>query len=153
MTTVLTTAASLAGVIVGALLHYVLTTRSKHDEELRERRHQAYADFINASSRVMSARRIGHVKDELDELASLNDAKARICLFGETTVVRELIKFWQHGATLEREQEVLAFTRLCLRMRESAGHKGTGLGSIDISQLLFKLEPSNYSYRNGNSKT
>lgn len=52
------------------------------------------------------------------------------------------MEFWQCGATLETETEVLAFTRLCMRIRESLG-----LRHIEISDTLFRLEPSSYSYR------
>jgi len=52
----------------------------------------------------------------------------------------------RQGGTLEREQEILAYTRLCQSMRVSIGSDPLGL-DVRLSDILFKLEPSTYSYR------
>ena len=113
---------------------------------LAEFRLKAYTDFINAASRLVSARRLGEISDEIKEIALLNDAKTRICICAEAPVVRALVEFWEHGGTLEKEREILAFTRFCMLIRESLGGRASDLNDINISQTLFKLQPATYSY-------
>jgi hypothetical protein len=60
---------------------------------------KAYTDFINAVSRIVSARRKGHTEDELNELAALNDAKTRICICADKGVVEALLISFQESRT------------------------------------------------------
>lgn len=143
---------SLMSAVTVAILSHIFAMSRNRGDELAQMRLKAYTDFINSGSRLVSARRIGVTDDELEELAALNDAKARICICGDSEVVKHLIKFWNAGGTLEREREILAFSRLCLKMRESLGNKAKELSSTDISNTLFRLEPSSYSYRAAKEK-
>ena len=59
-------------------------------------------------------------------------------------------QFWVHGATLEREQEILAFKKLVLSMRMNLGFKNHDIADVDISDIIFKLEPSSFSYKQKN---
>jgi len=136
----------LSAVLVAVLSHFFSSYRQRRDE-LAEMRLKAYTDFINAASRLVSARRSGRTEDALDDLAALNDAKTRICVCAEAKVVEALIEFWNAGGTLEGEHEVVAFTRLCRYIRESVGNKRYDLRDLPISKTLFKLEPSNFSFR------
>jgi len=106
----------------------------------------AYRDFIRATSHLVAARRAGRTSDELQELGALNDAKTRICICSERPVVEALERFWLQGGTLEKEQEILAFTHLCRAMRASLGNERLPL-DIRLSDVVFRLEPSTYSYR------
>ena len=108
---------------------------------------KAYGDFLQAASRLVAARRLGKKNDELEELAALNDAKARICVCAEAAVVEALADFWLAGGTLEREQEILAFKRLCVEMRESLGNRRHDVAMLRLSDTLFRLEPSAFSFR------
>ena len=137
---------SIASAITVAFLSHALTSRRKQRDELAEFRLKAYTDFINAASRLVSARRLGEISDEIKEIALLNDAKTRICICAEAPVVRALVEFWKHGGTLEKEREILAFTRFCMLIRESLGGRASDLNDINISQTLFKLQPATYSY-------
>ncbi|MGJ0489623.1 hypothetical protein [Methylobacter sp.] len=142
----------MSAVIVAVLGHFFSIKRKRRDE-LTELRLKAYADFINAASRLVAARRMGRIVDELDELAALNDAKTRICIYADAPVVKALVEFWKHGGTLEGEKEIIAFTRFCMRIRESLGNANSDLQSIDISNTLFKLEPATYSFKHASSHT
>lgn len=93
---------------------------------------------------------MGHTADELDELdelAALNDAKTRICICAEASVVEALVEFWENGGTLEQESEILAFTRFCMRVRESLGYTRYDIHGLNISKTLFKLQPATYSFK------
>jgi hypothetical protein len=132
---------SLAGVMVGAFLQSYFNRRNQKDTRIAEWRNSAYADFLNAVSEVAVAQRHGKRDVVAEQLARLSDAKARICVYGDTKVIHELAEFWRHGATLQTESEILAFTKVCMAIRDSAGVLGS-VHSTDISQLLFKVDVS-----------
>jgi len=146
MTTALTAIIALITGLIGAVFGHMLAERKSRRDELAKMRLDAYSDFIRATSHLVAARRAGRTKDELEELGGLNDAKARICICSDGHVVDALERFWLQGGTLEKEQEILAFTRLCRAMRASLGNEDLGLG-VRLSDLLFKLQPATYSYR------
>ena len=135
----------ISALLVALVTHFLSSNRNRKDE-LEELRLKAYTDFINAASRLASARRIGHTKDELKDLAVLNDAKTRICVCGDPEIVIKMADFWEKGGTLEKESEIAAFTQLCYSIRKSLGHDDKIWGRVNLSNTLFKLEPSNYSY-------
>ena len=147
MTIAIASLISLLTAVAVATLSHIFSAKRKRADELAEMKLRAYCDFINAASRLVSARRLGHTDSELNELAALNDAKTRICICADPPVVEALVDFWKHGGTLEREHEILAFTRFCRLIRESFGHKRHDIINLDLSGTLFKVEPSNYSYR------
>jgi hypothetical protein len=89
----------------------------------------------------VSAQRLGNREQELEQLARLTYAKARICMFGEESVVRTLATFWEAGATLKTESEILAFTRFVLDIRKSLGLKDKEFLNAEVSQLLFAIKP------------
>lgn len=146
MSALLTALIAFVSAVVVAVLGHVFSLRRQRSDELSAFRLKAYVDFINSISRLVASRRMGQTEDELDELATLNDAKTRICICADVPVVEALSDFWERGATLEREGEIVAFTRLCMRMRESLGLARGDLFELNISGTLFKLQPSVYSY-------
>lgn len=140
--TALTAMLSLLGVAVGALLQSHFARQSNQERHLLESRNGAYIDFLEAVSQVVAAQRMGNRQREIEQLASLTHAKARICIFGEEHVVRRLAVFWAAGATLETEQEILAFTRFCIDIRKSLGIKDKEFLHSEVSQLLFAINPA-----------
>ncbi|WP_157956609.1 hypothetical protein [Dyella sp. C11] len=139
------------GAAVGVVLGHVLAQRRSRKDSLDGFRLKAYADFISAASQLVAARRMGSTSDLISDLAVLNDAKVRICMCADVYVVEALVDFWRLGGTLEKEEEILAFTRLCQRIRESIGNERNDTAFLDISSTLFRLEPSSYSYRSAKS--
>lgn len=146
MTAVLAALLALIAGLIGAVFGHMLAERKSRRDELAKMRLEAYSDFIRATSHLVAARRAGRTKDQLQELGALNDAKARICICSDSAVVEAMERFWLQGGTLEKEQEILAFTRLCRSMRASLGNERLG-ADIRLSDVLFKLEPATYSYR------
>src|SRR5690554_2971035 len=137
---------SLIAGLIGAGFGHVLSERKSRNDELAKMRLDAYSDFLRATSHLVSARRVGRTQDELVELGAINDAKARICVCADAPVVEALSRFWLQGGTLEKEQEIIAFAHLCRAMRKSLGRDGLPL-DVGLSDILFKLEPSTYSFR------
>ena len=150
MTAALATLIALLTGLIGAVFGHLLAERKSRRDELAKMRLDAYGDFIRATSHLVAARRTGRTSDELQELGALNDAKTRICICSDRPVVEALESFWLQGGTLEKEQEILAFTHLCRAMRASLGNERLPL-DIRLSEVVFKLEPSTYSYRSSGS--
>ena len=146
MTITLAAIISLFTGLIGAVFGHVLSERKSRNDEMAKMRLDAYTDFLKATSLLVSARRSGKTQDEVTELGTLNDAKARICLCADAGVVEALESFWLQGGTLEKEQEILAYTQLCKTMRRSLGRDRLS-HEIRLSDVLFRLEPSTYSYR------
>ncbi len=142
MTSAIAALLSILGVVVGAFLQNYLSRQNNEAKQLLESRNQAYIDFFEAVSLVTAAQRMGKREQELEQLARLAHAKARICIFGEESVVKRLATFWEAGATLQTESEILAFTRFVLDIRKSLGVKDKELLSAEISQLLFSIKPT-----------
>ncbi|MCE9685700.1 hypothetical protein LZP73_05650 [Shewanella sp. AS16] len=136
----------ISSIIAAFLAHFLATTRSKKSELLKFQI-QSYSDFLAAASRVAVSRRIGSITDENVDLVALNDAKSRIITCGNVEVVEALIHFWNMGGSLEREQEILAYKNLTQLMRSSLGHKQHDMFDLKVSDALFKLEPSSFSFR------
>jgi hypothetical protein len=141
MTTAIAALLSIFGVVVGAFLQNYFSRQNNEAKQLLESRNQAYIDFFEAVSLVVSAQRMGKKEQELEQLAKLTHAKARICIFGEESVVRRLATFWKAGASLETESEILAFTRFILDIRKSLGLKDKEFLHVEVSQLLFAIKP------------
>lgn len=141
MTIEITALLSILGVVVGAFLQNHFARQTNEAKQLLESRNQAYIDFVESASLVVSAQRLGKRDQELEQLARLTHAKARICMFGEESVVRQLAAFWEAGATLETESEILEFTRFVLDIRKSLGLKDKEFLNADVSQLLFAVKP------------
>jgi hypothetical protein len=146
MTITLAAILSLITGLMGAVFGHVLSEKKSRNDELAKMRLDAYTDFLKATSLLVSARRSGRIQDEIAELGALNDAKSRICVCADAGVVEALESFWLQGGTLEKEQEILAYTRLCRAMGESLGRDGLS-HEIRLSDILFRLEPSTFSYR------
>jgi hypothetical protein len=141
------------------LAHLFASSRNKKND-LTKFQIQSYSDFLAAASRLAVLRRVrrdGDLTNDSINLAALNDAKSRIITCGDPDVVQSLMHFWDNGATLEREPEILAYRNLTQVMRSSLGFKKNDLLRIDfnegykkgknITDVLFKLEPSSYSFK------
>ena len=143
---------SLISSIFAAFLAHSFATSRMRKNDLSGFQLIAYSDFIGAASRLAVSRRLGNTTNNVEDLAILNDAKNRILICGDKRVVKELIEFWDHGGTLEREQELLAFMRMSTVIRETLGHKKHDITDLKISKTLFKLEPSEFSFKEKYSK-
>jgi hypothetical protein len=94
---------SILSAVVVALIGHVLADRRARRMELADLRLKAYSDFMQSASRIMVARRSGEAVSNLEELATLNDAKVRICICGEPSVVEALVAFWEAGVRLSEK--------------------------------------------------
>jgi len=138
------------GIITAFVAHYLASKRSR-EKELLSFQILAYSDFISAVSDISVMRRQGNTENTPEVLTRLNNAKSRIIVCGEDDVVKHLIEFWESNATLELELGLVTFSRLLTSMRKSLGDKKLGYHQ-GISNTLFKLEPSQYSFKTEQSE-
>lgn len=132
--------------LIGVALGHILSVKRARQDELATIRMSAYVDFLRSASLLFTARRAGRTIDEVEELGHLNDAKTRILLSADLSVLKSLERFWLQGGTLEKEEEILSFRSLCDEMRASIRRDRVSL-KIDLSGVLFKVQPSTYSYK------
>ena len=135
-----------SAVIAAFCAHYLATSRNKKSELLKFQI-QSYSDFLSAASELAVSRRLGSMENENNNLTALNDAKCRIITCGEKEVIDALINFWNNGSTLEREREILAYKKLIQVMRSNIGHRKNDIFDPQITDALFKLEPSSFSFK------
>jgi hypothetical protein len=132
---------SILGVIVGAALQWWFARSGNEHKQMLELRSKAYADFFESTAQLVSARRLGKTEHEAELLAKLTDAKARICIYGEAAVIRQLAEFWSAGASFETELGILSFTRFCMNVRSSLGMSSDPSLSSEVASLLFGVIP------------
>lgn len=128
------------GIVIGALLQAFFNRKNQKANNLSELQNKAYSDFLNAVSKIAVAQRQNQRNHVIEELSNLADAKSRICVYGDTSVVHHLAVFLRAGGTLQTESEILSFTKLCLQIRKSVGIQDKEIYSSDISQLLFSID-------------
>jgi hypothetical protein len=143
----MTLAIALISPFIAAFLAHFLAEARMRKNDLSNFKLAAYSDFIISASRLAAVRRLGDTRNDVEDFASLNDAKNRILICGDRAVVEALIKFWKRGATLEKESELQAFKSLTQTIRRSLGYKKFDIYDLEISDTLFNLEPSTYSHR------
>lgn len=104
----------LLGVVLGALLHFWLSStadREKHREDIRTR---SYADYLKAVAAAAHPRTDEDLRDAQRDAA---DAKARIAVYGSASVISALARFEETGAVLGDAPSAGAFVALLSSIR------------------------------------
>lgn len=107
----------LLGVIIGAMLQFLLSKASERNKRIESLRAEAYADYLRAIAAS------AHSQSDSDRLAAIRsaaDAKTRIVVYGTGSVVRAIAKFERAGATTANKEGVWALTEIVSVMRDSA---------------------------------
>ncbi|WP_254623325.1 hypothetical protein [Vibrio cholerae] len=118
----------LCGVIIGALLQAFLNRKNQKVSHLSELQNKSYADFLNAASKIAVAQRLNDRKEVERELSNLADAKSRICVYGDASVVQHLASFLRAGGTLQTEQECSGQLKLATVLEFSQYNRSDSLG-------------------------
>jgi hypothetical protein len=125
---------SVVSVIVGAFLQYIFTRHLENQRHHRERRAQAYADYLRA---VCDQAQLGNqLHPEAHEVyARTADAKCRICLYGPANIVQAFADFERLGATMKTPEQMGTFTKMVAAMRSDSG--GVGTPTMQSLQLVL----------------
>lgn len=125
---------SVLGVIVGAILQYLFTRHLEGQRHHRERRAQAYADYLKAvSEQAQLGSQLHPEAHDIDARAA--DAKCRICLYGPLEVVQAFADFERIGAIMTTPEQAEAFTKMVAAMRADSG--GIGMPPMESLRLVL----------------
>jgi hypothetical protein len=102
----------------------------------------AYVDFIRSVS-ALAALGKDSLKDKeyfvkaWESRLLLADAKARIAIYGSTSVVSSLANFLRGGVILDSEERMQAFATVCQIMRRDSRPGPGAARNDDVQFLLF----------------
>jgi ABC-type tungstate transport system substrate-binding protein len=130
MDAITTTLLSLGGVIIGALLQFLLSRKGKKDEYFLNLRYEAYKDYIKAVAIIAASQSESEMATVHSKLA---DAKARIAIFGSKKAVQSIAELEKIGAVLIKPEALSAFENIIKEMRGPNNKADDG----DIKMLLF----------------
>ncbi|MGB7585521.1 MAG: hypothetical protein WBM11_11795 [Terriglobales bacterium] len=108
---------------LGAFLGAFLTRRTERFKHLQELRSASYTDFLRGVANAAGGK------------ALVADARARIAVYGEESVVRSLSHFLALGGQTQNDEGTRAFAELCQSMRAETGRESVPVE--DIMRLLF----------------
>ena len=119
----------LLGVVVGAALHYWFSRTAESKKQVEILRRQSYADYLRA---VANAAHAQSADARRAAAADAADAKARIAVYGSSSVVDALARFEEAGPILDNPTSVDCFLNLALAMRSERDRP-----SIDSLRLVL----------------
>ncbi len=103
----------LAGVIIGACLHYLFTRSSEADKNFLILRQKAYADYLESIAESAFTK-----NDELRLIQKkAAEAKTRMVIYGDKSVILALSDFEIKGAKLDNPDSIKCFVTLIKKMR------------------------------------
>ena len=133
----------LLGIVVGALLQFLLSKTHEADKQRQSLRVAAYVDYLRGVTTTSQAQKRGDKAEEAKGNALMADAKARICVYGADETLKALANFSRIGAELSTREGVEAFLSLCEGMRREM--KGGNASTDDISRILFNTALTDFA--------
>lgn len=121
---------SLIGVVVGATMQYWLSRSAESRKQLQLLKSQSHVDYLRAVTKAAHAASPDAMRSARAEAA---DAKARIAVYGSSSVIAALARFEQAGAVLESPKALEAFVAVVGAMRENDRSVQAG----DLKLVLF----------------
>lgn len=110
---------SFVGVVIGAALQYFFTRHLDNLRARRDARTKAYTDYLRRVSEHANRGQM-HSSDEHELGARTADAKCRVCPYGSSQVVEAFAKFERLGATMNSQEQQVAFTHMVAIMRHDS---------------------------------
>jgi hypothetical protein len=117
------------GVALGATLQYWFGQRAEAKRHRREKRADAYAEFLKA---IAAAARLRNDDDLAEALRAFAAAKARIVVYGSRPVVDAIAAFELAGAETGTAEGAATLIAVCRAMR---GEQGAG---DDVSDSVLR---------------
>jgi hypothetical protein len=125
----LSSISTVLGVIIGAILTYILTRSHEQQKHYRSVRTAAYADYLLG---IADAAHLDLNSNQREIDARVSDAEARICLYGSPKVIRLLGEFKLKGNATISEEQCAAFIEIIQAMRDDDSVDGATLHTILI---------------------
>lgn len=126
------------GVIIGALLQFFFSKRSELKKQQNLLKISAYTDLMKGIAGMAISQKYKNSSQEMEYTMLVADANARICVYGDNTVIEKISFFYKMGGTIN-PNSYKAFIDIIIEIRKEH------IGSIDInindlSQLLIHTD-------------
>lgn len=127
--------ASLTALVL-AYINYRLNRRIDKKSKKTDMRAQSYIDFINCVS-ILAQISEENTSDKRDVLMRLADAKTRIAVYGDRSVIKELADFDRTFGKIDSEEACDAFMKIIYEMRVDAVGRRSEEPLEDLKQIIF----------------
>lgn len=121
---------------MGAVLQFLFTRHLDGRKHQRELRTKAYTDYLTCVSEHANAGVPRQSPEGRTLGARTADAKCRICLYGSAGTIEAFAVFERLGATMNTQEQCLAFTRMVLLMRNDSASTGK-VALADLQAILL----------------
>jgi hypothetical protein len=126
-----TAALALLGVMIGASLQYASSRALEGRKQLTLQKSSAYVDFFKAIAHIAKHGPSGGL------LASVAEAKVRICIYGSAEVVKILRDVEASGPVLVSPESHAMISKLLKEMRKDSGMNCKGIAETDLESIVF----------------
>lgn len=126
-----TAALALLGVMIGAGLQYASGRALEGRKQLIFQKSSAYVDYFKAIAHIAEHGPSGGL------LASVAEAKVRICIYGSPEVIRVLQDFEASGPVLVSPESHAMIAKLLKEMRKDSGMNCKGIAETDLQRIVF----------------
>jgi hypothetical protein len=110
----------LVGVALGAILQHWLSRNAEDRKQLLALRREAYVDYLRATTKIARAKDSDSAWNARTALA---DAKARIAIYGTTSVLHAMSTFEATVAAIRGDEGRRAFVLLTAARRTASGRR------------------------------
>jgi hypothetical protein len=136
MTELLKYCLPLIGVIIGVLLQFIFSKKSEFKKQQNLLKISAYTDLIKGLAGMAIFRKNKDSSKELEYKMLVADAKSRICVYGDDSVIKKISYFLKMGGTIDSTDSYRAFVDIIVEIRKK--HIGSiNINLNDFSQLLL----------------
>lgn len=127
------------GVIIGALLQFLLSQRNEARKQQNLLKVSAYSDLIKGLSGMATFQKTKDSSKLLEYRMLVADAKSRICVYGDDSVIKKLSHFIRTGGSIDTPESYKVFVDIISEIRKE--HIGTTNVKLnDFSQLLVGVD-------------
>ena len=117
--------------MIGAGLQYASSRALEGRKQLILQKSSAYVDFFKAIAHIAKHGPSGAL------LASVAEAKVRICIYGSPEVIKILRDFEASGPVLVSPESQTMISKLLKEMRKDSGMNCKGIPETDLESIVF----------------
>lgn len=128
---------TIIAVLVGGLVQYLFFRLSEKWKSYDKLRTDSYVDFVKGCTGVAIAQRFQNKTEELKATSLMADAKTRIAIYGDPTIVRLVGEFFAKYGDFSKREDMQAFVDLIYQIRRQVTGKTSDSDWLAISQILF----------------
>jgi hypothetical protein len=129
----------LIGVIIGSLLQFLLGKRSDLRKQQNLLKITAYTDLVKGLAGMAISQQYKDSSKEKEYKMLLVDAKSRICIYGDDSVVEKISHFLKMGGIINSMDSNKAFIDIIVEIRKKHNDSGN-ININDFSQLLIGID-------------